>query len=81
MQDSGYAQEVGQGPGTGFTVNVPWTSEGMGDADYLAAFDLILEPIIAQFDPQVGRCYMTSLLPAPSQLLPIRRCVATCLSR
>jgi hypothetical protein len=25
----------------------------MGDADYLAAFDLLLDPIIAQFDPQV----------------------------
>lgn len=25
----------------------------MGDADYMAAFDLLLQPIIEQFDPQV----------------------------
>jgi acetoin utilization deacetylase AcuC-like enzyme len=54
VQGCGYAEEVGKGPGGGFNVNVPWTAKGMGDADYLAAFDLLLKPIIAQFDPQVG---------------------------
>lgn len=49
----GFASEVGSGPGLGFNVNVPWGSRGMGDADYLAAFDLVLEPIITQFDPQL----------------------------
>jgi hypothetical protein len=53
VQGCGYAEEVGKGAGRGFNVNVPWTSKGMGDADYLAAFDLLLDPIIAQFDPQV----------------------------
>jgi hypothetical protein len=52
-QGCGYAEEVGKKEGRGFNVNVPWTSKGMGDADYLAAFDLVLDPIIAQFDPQV----------------------------
>ena len=45
--------QVGVDAGTGYTVNVPWTGPGMGDADYLAAYDLILDPIISQFDPQL----------------------------
>ncbi|WIA41969.1 hypothetical protein OEZ86_009272 [Tetradesmus obliquus] len=49
----GFAEEVGTGHGRGFNVNVPWSSKGMGDADYMAAFDLLLQPIIEQFDPQL----------------------------
>eukprot|EP00879_Flechtneria_rotunda_P020430 GHRR01021494.1.p1 GENE.GHRR01021494.1~~GHRR01021494.1.p1 ORF type:complete len:180 (+),score=50.36 GHRR01021494.1:238-777(+) len=49
----GFAREVGKDRGTGYTVNVPWASKGMGDADYLAALELILDPIISQFDPQI----------------------------
>ncbi|KAF6252538.1 hypothetical protein COO60DRAFT_516835 [Scenedesmus sp. NREL 46B-D3] len=79
-QGCGYANEVGKGPGRGFNVNVPWTSKGMGDADYLAAFDLLLDPIITQFNPQLvlisagfdavdgdflGRCHVS-----PPALLP-----------
>lgn len=45
--------QVGSGEGIGFNVNVPWSSKGMADADYLAAYDLLLNPIIQQFNPQL----------------------------
>ena len=32
---SGYVAEVGEGPGTGFNVNVSWLKKGMGDGDYM----------------------------------------------
>ena len=47
---SGALAEVGGGPGRGFTVNVPWGG-GMGDAEYLAAFDRVLLPIARLFVP------------------------------
>ncbi len=34
-------------------VNVVWPKGGFQDADYMAAFDLLLEPIIAEFDPDL----------------------------
>ena len=50
---TGEASEVGNGRGTGFTVNVPWRHEGMGDAEYAAAFEALVMPIATQFDPQL----------------------------
>src|SRR5262245_3325600 len=47
---TGAIDEVGGGPGSGFTVNVPW-GEGMGDAEYLDAFDRVLLPIGRSFAP------------------------------
>ena len=47
---SGYATEVGEGPGEGFTVNRP-LPEGTGDSDYLRILDAILLDII-DFAPQ-----------------------------
>lgn len=32
---SGYVDEVGEGPGAGFNVNVSWLKKGMGDGDYM----------------------------------------------
>lgn len=32
---------------------MPWASKGMGDADYMAAWELVLEPILTAFDPQL----------------------------
>ncbi len=40
------------GAGRGFTVNVPWPG-GMGDAEYLAAFDRVLLPIARDFAPDL----------------------------
>jgi histone deacetylase 6 len=47
---SGAAFEAGDGAGRGFTVNLPWPA-GMGDAEYLAAFDRLLMPIAERFAP------------------------------
>ena len=49
---TGAASEIGGGAGRGFTVNVPWPA-GMGDSEYLAAFDRILLPIARAFAPDV----------------------------
>jgi len=32
---------------------VPWTSDGLADSDYLAAFRLVLCPVLAQFSPDL----------------------------
>jgi hypothetical protein len=42
---TGAAQEVGTGPGRGYTVNVAWESGGIQNGDYLAAFTHLLLPI------------------------------------
>ena len=50
---TGAMDEVGTGQGTGYNVNVPWTEKGLTDADYLAAFDLVIDPIAQAFDPDL----------------------------
>ncbi len=49
---TGSIAETGGGEGRGFTVNVPWPG-GMGDAEYVAAFDRILLPIADAFEPEL----------------------------
>ena len=49
---TGAVDEVGRGAARGRTVNVAWPA-GMGDAEYLAAFDRVLLPIARSFDPQL----------------------------
>jgi len=49
---TGGIREVGRGAGRGRTVNVPWPA-GMGDAEYLAAFDRVLLPIARAFEPDL----------------------------
>ncbi len=49
---TGAIDEIGGGPGLGFTVNVAWPG-GMGDAEYLAAFDRVLLPIARSFAPDL----------------------------
>jgi acetoin utilization deacetylase AcuC-like enzyme len=49
---TGAADELGGSPARGRTVNVPWPP-GMGDADYLAAFDRVLLPIAGEFQPEL----------------------------
>jgi histone deacetylase 6 len=49
---TGSIGESGGGPGRGFTVNVPWPG-GMGDAEYLCAFDRVLLPIARDFQPDI----------------------------
>ncbi|XP_040843567.1 polyamine deacetylase HDAC10 isoform X1 [Ochotona curzoniae] len=47
------ADVVGRGPGSGFTVNLPWNQVGMGNADYMAAFLHVLLPLAFEFDPEL----------------------------
>jgi acetoin utilization deacetylase AcuC-like enzyme len=48
---TGAASEVGEGPGRGFTVNVP-IDRRVGDLEYAALLRHLLRPIAHRFDPQ-----------------------------
>eukprot|EP00210_Caulerpa_lentillifera_P007138 g6828.t1 len=50
---TGDISEIGEGKGKGFTMNVPWPGRGFGDADYLAAFTALVEPVISAFNPDL----------------------------
>ena len=43
----------GAGAGLGKNVNIPWSKMGMGDADYIYAFQQVLMPIAIEFDPDL----------------------------
>jgi acetoin utilization deacetylase AcuC-like enzyme len=49
---TGAVDEVGEGAGRGFTVNLPMPA-GLGDGDYSRAYREIVEPIGRAFDPQL----------------------------
>ncbi|KAL0856375.1 hypothetical protein Bca101_061528 [Brassica carinata] len=51
--DDGDYNMVGEGPGEGFNINVPWEQGRCGDADYLAAWDHILIPMAKEFNPDI----------------------------
>ena len=38
------------GGGVGTNVNVPWRADSMSDSDYLAAFELVILPILRSFE-------------------------------
>ncbi|XP_045701516.1 histone deacetylase 4 isoform X1 [Phyllostomus hastatus] len=53
---SGAPDEVGAGPGVGFNVNMAFTGgldPPMGDAEYLAAFRMVVMPIATEFAPDM----------------------------
>ena len=43
----------GAGAGLGKNVNIPWASKGMGDGDYMYAFQNIVMPIANEFNPDL----------------------------
>lgn len=43
----------GRDAGLGKNVNIPWAEHGMGDAEYLHAFQEIVIPIATEFDPDL----------------------------
>ena len=49
---TGLVNEIGGPKARGRTINVPWPA-GMGDADYLAAFDRVLLPVARAFAPDL----------------------------
>jgi histone deacetylase 6 len=52
VPDAGH-ENVGAGPGSGKNVNIPWKSQGMGDGEYLGAFQRIVMPIAQEFNPDL----------------------------
>ncbi|KAH3662609.1 hypothetical protein OGAPHI_005861 [Ogataea philodendri] len=50
---AGGADQVGTGPGEGFNLNVPWPVGGMGDADYIYAFNRVIMPVCHEFAPDL----------------------------
>ncbi|KAJ7497370.1 histone deacetylase complex protein [Mycena latifolia] len=49
----GGLQSCGEGPGLGYSVNIPWPEKGMTDADYIHAFQKIVMPIAMEFAPEL----------------------------
>ncbi|CAG8287133.1 unnamed protein product [Penicillium salamii] len=45
--------KCGEGAGLGRNVNIPWPSQGMGDGDYMYAFQEVVMPIAQEFDPDL----------------------------
>eukprot|EP01044_Picomonas_judraskeda_P012483 COSAG03_NODE_1789_length_3521_cov_2.148743_2_plen_640_part_00 len=50
---AGGPEQVGLGAGAGYNVNIGWPHEGMGDAEYAAAWYSVLLPIATQFQPDL----------------------------
>ncbi|KAJ2546481.1 Histone deacetylase hda1 [Coemansia sp. RSA 1933] len=44
---------VGTGGGKGFNINIPWVTGGMGDGDYVYAFNRVVLPIAREFGPDM----------------------------
>ncbi|GJJ74986.1 histone deacetylase 6 [Entomortierella parvispora] len=42
---------VGEGKGRGRNINIPWPCKGMGDSEYIYAFNKIIMPIVYEFAP------------------------------
>ena len=53
MIPDGDLDKVGEGLGKGRNVNIAWPSQGMGDGEYLAAFQKIVMPIAHEFNPDL----------------------------
>ncbi|KAL0084853.1 hypothetical protein J3Q64DRAFT_1640413, partial [Phycomyces blakesleeanus] len=53
QNQKGRADYFGSKRGKGKTVNVPWPKEGMGDAEYIYAFEQVIMPIAREFAPSL----------------------------
>jgi acetoin utilization deacetylase AcuC-like enzyme len=49
---TGAVGEVGEGPGRGFTVNLP-LPQGMGDGEYVRLYREVVRPVVRAFDPEL----------------------------
>ncbi|KAF8973205.1 histone deacetylase complex protein [Flammula alnicola] len=43
----------GEGAGLGYSVNIPWPDKGMGDAEYIYAFQKVVMPVAMEFAPEL----------------------------
>ncbi|KAF1990579.1 hypothetical protein K402DRAFT_417366 [Aulographum hederae CBS 113979] len=46
-------KHCGEYPGLGKNINIPWSHKGMGDADYLYAFQQVVMPVAMEFNPDL----------------------------
>ncbi|KAK4241069.1 histone deacetylase clr3 [Achaetomium macrosporum] len=53
MTPDGGLEHCGAGPGLGKNVNIGWHDQGMGDGEYMAAFQKIVMPIAHEFNPDL----------------------------
>ncbi|KAK0634707.1 hypothetical protein B0T17DRAFT_586442 [Bombardia bombarda] len=53
MTPDGGIEMCGAGPGLGKNINIGWHEQGMGDAEYMHAFQKIVMPIAYEFDPDL----------------------------
>ncbi|KAF4120950.1 histone deacetylase 6 [Geosmithia morbida] len=53
MTPDGGIDQCGMGMGLGRNVNIPWHDQGMGDGEYMAAFQKIVMPIAHEFNPDL----------------------------
>ncbi|GJV50827.1 histone deacetylase 5 [Tanacetum coccineum] len=51
--DDGSHTMVGEGPGLGYNINVPWENGHCDEADYIAVWDHILIPVAKEFNPDI----------------------------
>ncbi|XP_071441750.1 histone deacetylase 6 [Hetaerina americana] len=51
-KDANYSV-VGEGLGRGYNVNIPWNKRGVGDSEYLSAFQHVILPIAYQYAPEL----------------------------
>ena len=51
--DYGDHLHCGHGNGIGKNINIPWSNKGMGDADYLYAFQHVVMPVAYDFNPDL----------------------------
>lgn len=51
--ETGEIDETGDGDGAGRNVNIPWPENGCHDSDYIAAWTLIVLPIVTAFAPDL----------------------------
>lgn len=49
----GGLDKCGTGAGVGKNINIGWHDQGMGDGEYMAAFQRIIMPIAQEFDPDL----------------------------
>lgn len=49
----GGLDKCGEGAGVGKNINIGWHDQGMGDGEYMAAFQRIVMPIAQEFDPDL----------------------------
>jgi histone deacetylase 6 len=53
MTPDGGMEHCGSGAGLGKNVNIGWHEQGMGDGEYMAAFQKIVMPIAQEFNPDL----------------------------